>query len=207
MPGLECRIMASPALHIIGRSHCAGDVKYNNGRPRLRHRSTVRLEQSAGRDPSQPISGRLQTFTENSLLCPEFLLTLFLFCAPLTLQSVLEVIFLRHLNNWLFYITLQRTCLSCGVSVRSHFMMLMSRPPLNRLVPLRHRDWMPSEWFGSRLQRGLITPAQSDGTRNTYTTQIRTHTYTHTQTLIMHAVSRTRPASEARAVARCQQWV
>ena len=40
--------------------------------PRLRRRSTARLEQSAGRDPSQPISGCLQTFTENSLLYPEF---------------------------------------------------------------------------------------------------------------------------------------
>ena len=61
----------------------------------------------------------------------------------------------------------QRTCLSCGGSVRSHFMMAMSRPPLNRLMPFRHRDWTPSEWFGSRLQRGLMMPAQSDGTRNT----------------------------------------
>ena len=40
--------------------------------PRLRRRSTARLEQSAGRDPSQPISGHLQTFTENSLLYPVF---------------------------------------------------------------------------------------------------------------------------------------
>jgi len=72
MPGLECRIMASPALRIIGRSHCAGDMTHNNGRPHLRHRSTVRLEQSAGRDPSQPISGRLQTFTENSLYIQSF---------------------------------------------------------------------------------------------------------------------------------------
>ena len=46
--------------------------------PRLRRRSTARLEQSTGRDPPQPISGRLQTFTENSLLYPVFLLTLFL---------------------------------------------------------------------------------------------------------------------------------
>jgi len=40
--------------------------------PRLRRRSTARLEHSAGRDPSQSISGCLQTFTENSLLYPEF---------------------------------------------------------------------------------------------------------------------------------------
>jgi len=43
--------------------------------PRLRRRSTARLEQSAGRDPSQPISGCLQTFTQNSLLYAVFLLT------------------------------------------------------------------------------------------------------------------------------------
>jgi len=34
--------------------------------------ATARLEQSAGRDPSQPISGCLQTFTENSLLYSVF---------------------------------------------------------------------------------------------------------------------------------------
>jgi len=47
-----------------------------------------RLEQSAGRDLSQPISDCLQTFTENLLLYPEFLLKLFLLLlvrAPLTL--------------------------------------------------------------------------------------------------------------------------
>jgi len=38
--------------------------------------SNARPEQSAGRDPSQPISGCLQTFTENSLLYSVFLLTL-----------------------------------------------------------------------------------------------------------------------------------
>ena len=46
------------------------------------------LEQSAGCDLSQPISGCLQTFTENSLVDSVFLLTLFqllLVCAPLTL--------------------------------------------------------------------------------------------------------------------------
>jgi len=32
--------MASPALRIIGRSHHAGDATYNNGRSRLRRRST-----------------------------------------------------------------------------------------------------------------------------------------------------------------------
>jgi len=46
--------------------------------PRLRRRSTARLEQSAGRDPSQPIPDCLQTFTQNSLLYSVFLLTLFL---------------------------------------------------------------------------------------------------------------------------------
>jgi len=33
---------------------------------RLRRRSTARLQQSAGRDPSQLIAGRLQTLSENS---------------------------------------------------------------------------------------------------------------------------------------------
>ena len=46
--------------------------------PRLNRRSTARLEQSAGRDPSQSISVCLQTFFENLLLYPVFLLTLFL---------------------------------------------------------------------------------------------------------------------------------
>jgi len=46
--------------------------------PRLRRRSTARLEQSAGRDPSQPIHGCLQTLTENSLLYSVFLLAFFL---------------------------------------------------------------------------------------------------------------------------------
>jgi len=40
LPGRECGIMASPALRIIGRSHHAGDATYNNGRSRLRRRST-----------------------------------------------------------------------------------------------------------------------------------------------------------------------
>jgi len=71
---LECGIPASPALCVIGRSHRAGDTTYNNGR--LRRRSTARLEQSAGRDPSQPISGCLQTFIKTSLLYSVFLLTL-----------------------------------------------------------------------------------------------------------------------------------
>jgi len=35
--------------------------------PRLRRRSTARLEQSAGRDPSQLIAGYLQTLSENLL--------------------------------------------------------------------------------------------------------------------------------------------
>jgi len=39
----------------------------------LRRRSTARLEQSAGRDLSQPISGCLQTFTENSLISGVFI--------------------------------------------------------------------------------------------------------------------------------------
>jgi len=59
-------------LCVIGRSHRAGDATYNNGRPRLRRRSTARLEQSAGRNPSQPIFGCLQTFIENSLLYSVF---------------------------------------------------------------------------------------------------------------------------------------
>ena len=55
----------------------------------LRRRSTARLEQSAGRDQSQPISDCLQTFTENSLLCPVFLLTLFLITfSPRAVQIV-----------------------------------------------------------------------------------------------------------------------
>ena len=45
--------------------------------PRLRRRSTARLAQSAGRDPSQLIDGHLQTISENSLLFPVLLLTLF----------------------------------------------------------------------------------------------------------------------------------
>jgi len=32
LPGRECGITASPALRVIGRSHRAGDAKYNNGR-------------------------------------------------------------------------------------------------------------------------------------------------------------------------------
>ena len=75
LPGRECGITASPALRVIGRSHRAGDSTYNNGRPRLRRRSTARLEQSARRDPLQPIAGCLEMFTENSLLYPVFLLT------------------------------------------------------------------------------------------------------------------------------------
>ena len=45
------------------------------------------LELSAGRDPSQPISGCLQTFIENSLLYPEFfrLFLLLLVHVPVTL--------------------------------------------------------------------------------------------------------------------------
>ena len=78
LPGRERGITASPVLRVIGRSHRAGDATYNNGRPRLRRRSTARLEQSAGRDPSQPISDCLQTFTQNSLLYSVFLLSLFL---------------------------------------------------------------------------------------------------------------------------------
>ena len=57
--GRECGITASPALRVIGRSHRARDATFNNGRPRLRRRSTARLEQSAERDPSQPISSHL----------------------------------------------------------------------------------------------------------------------------------------------------
>ena len=45
---------------------------YSSGRPRLRRRRTARPEQSARRDPSQLISGRLQTLSENLLLYPVF---------------------------------------------------------------------------------------------------------------------------------------
>ena len=65
----DCRASRHTADHHY--HHRAGDATFNSGRPRLRRRSTARLEQSAGRDPSQPISGCLQTFTENSLLYPE----------------------------------------------------------------------------------------------------------------------------------------
>ena len=78
LPGRERGITASPVLRVIGRSHRAGDATYNNGRPRLRRRSTARLEQSAGRDPSRLISGYVQTFSENSFLYPVFLLIFFL---------------------------------------------------------------------------------------------------------------------------------
>jgi len=63
LPGRECGITALPALRVTGRSHRAGDATYNNGRRTA---------------PSQhPISGCLQTFTENSLLYLLFLLTFF----------------------------------------------------------------------------------------------------------------------------------
>ena len=78
LPGRECGITASPALCVIGRSHRAGDVTFNNGRLRLRHHRTERLEQSARYDPSQLITGHLQTLSEISLLYPVFLLTFFL---------------------------------------------------------------------------------------------------------------------------------
>jgi len=71
--------------------------------PRLRRRSTARLEQSARRDPSQLIAGYLQTFTENSLLYPVFYSHSFYYfytARPdiVNLRSVLEVSFfyLRH---------------------------------------------------------------------------------------------------------------
>jgi len=88
LPGRECGITASPAFRVIGRSHRAGDATYNNGRWRLRHCSTVHLEQSTGtgRDPSQPISGYHQTFTENSLLYSMFLLTLLITFSPRTVK-------------------------------------------------------------------------------------------------------------------------
>jgi len=58
--------------------------------PRLRRRSTARLEQSAGRDPSQPISGCLQTLSENSLLYSVFLLTLFLITFSLRAVDIVK---------------------------------------------------------------------------------------------------------------------
>ena len=73
LPGRECGITASSADLIVPATR---RTTMGAG-PRLRRRSTARLQQSAGRDPSQPISGCLQTFTQNSLLYSVFLLTLF----------------------------------------------------------------------------------------------------------------------------------
>ena len=124
LPGRECGITASPALRVIGRSHRAGDATHNNGRPRLRRRSTARLEQSAGRDPSQSISGCLQTFIENSLLYSVFLLTLFLItfstCAVDTVKCPWSSFFFIY-DTLIFYITLHYNSLSaicCGFVVQ-----------------------------------------------------------------------------------------
>ena len=97
--------------------------------PRLRRRSTARLEQSAGRDLSQSISGCLQTFTQNSLLYSVFLLTLFLItfspCADDIAKCPWSCFFyLRHFNIDYFtlhYITYSGlVCYSDGASRRQH---------------------------------------------------------------------------------------
>jgi len=67
------------------------------------YRSTARLEQSAGRDPSQHISGCLQTFTQNSLLYSVFLLTLFLITFNPRAVDIVKCpwssfFYLRHFN-------------------------------------------------------------------------------------------------------------
>ena len=74
LSGRECGITATSADLIVPATR---RTTMGAG-PRLRRRSTARLEQSAGRDQSQPIPDCLQTLTENSLLYSVFSLTLFL---------------------------------------------------------------------------------------------------------------------------------
>jgi len=104
LPGRECGITALPALRVTGRSHRAGDATYNNGRRTA---------------PSQhPISGCLQTFTENSLLYLLFLLTLFfitfrpriLICklvkcpwSKLFIHDTLKLTNLHYITVWQLY--------------------------------------------------------------------------------------------------------
>ena len=189
MPGLECRIMASPALRIIGRSHCAGDVTYNNGRPRLRRRSTARLEQSAGRDPSQSISGCLQTFTENSLLYPEFLLTLFLFRAPLTLWSVLDVIFFIYdtlILTILHYTTKNLLELWSVCEIPLHDTHVSTATEQARATKTQRLD---AVWV-IRLQ--ATTWVDNTGTVRRYSEHLQdtdTYTYIHTYTNTYNACS------------------
>ena len=72
---LSCLALAERRLASARRRwSCVGeDTRHDN-------HYTACLEQSTGRDPlqSQPISGCLQTFTQNSLLYSVFLLTLFI---------------------------------------------------------------------------------------------------------------------------------
>jgi len=70
LPGRECGITVSSGDLIVPATR---RTTMGAG-PRLRRRSTARLEQSARRDPPQPISVCLQAFTQNSLLYAEFLL-------------------------------------------------------------------------------------------------------------------------------------
>jgi len=58
--------------------------------PRLRRRSTARLEQSARRDPSQPISGHVQTLSENILLYSVLLLASFLITFEIALYDIVK---------------------------------------------------------------------------------------------------------------------
>jgi len=56
--------------------------------PRLRRRSTARPEQSAGRDPSQLISGHLQTLSENLLIARVFINIVFITFSPRAVNIV-----------------------------------------------------------------------------------------------------------------------
>jgi len=73
LPGRECGITSSADLIVPATRRATMGAG-----PRLRRRSTAPLEQSAGRDPSQPTPDCLQTLTENSLLYSVFSLTLFI---------------------------------------------------------------------------------------------------------------------------------
>jgi len=58
--------------------------------PRLRRRSTTRLEQSARRDPSQLISGLVQMLSENLLLYSVLLLASFLITFETALYDIVK---------------------------------------------------------------------------------------------------------------------
>jgi len=58
--------------------------------PRLRRRSTARLEQSARRDPSQPIAGYVQMLSENLLLYSVLLLASFLITFETALYDIVK---------------------------------------------------------------------------------------------------------------------